>query len=124
MDPSKIVAVTSWPVPHNLKEVHSFIGLCAWYRELVQNFSALAAPLHALTRKGRKFVSTGACQETFELLRTKLVTAPVLTLPIDEGQFVLDVDALDLASGSVLSQEQGGQERVVEFFSQKHYGTE
>ena len=50
------------------------------------------------------------------------MTAPVLTLPIDEGRFVLDVDASDLVSGAILFQEQGGQERVVAYFSQKHSG--
>ena len=82
MDPSKIEAVTSWPVPHNPKEVRSFIGLCACYLEFVSNFSALAASLHDLTRKGHKFVWMGACQKAFEALRERLVTTPVLMLPL------------------------------------------
>ena len=57
-------------------------------------------------------------------MRKELVTVPVLTLPIDEGRFVLDVDASDLASDAVVSQEQCGQERVVAYFSHKHSGTE
>ena len=52
------------------------------------------------------------------------MTAPVLMLPINNGRFVLDVDASNLTSGAVLSQEQRGQEQVVAYFSQKHSGTE
>ena len=82
IDPSKIEAVTSWPVLHNLNEVRSFIGLCAWYREFVQNFSALAHHLHDLTRKGHKFAWTGACQEAFETLRERLMTSPSSRCPL------------------------------------------
>ena len=32
MDPAKIEAVATWPEPQNLKEVRSFVGLCAWFR--------------------------------------------------------------------------------------------
>ena len=109
-------------MPHNLKEVRSFIGLCAWYQEFVPNVSALAAPLYDLTHKGHKFVWMGPCQEAIEALRERLVTVPVLTLLTDEGRCVLNVDASDLASGAVLSQEQGDQERVVAYFTQKHSG--
>ena len=44
MDRAKLEAVTSWPVPHNLKDVRFFIGLYAWFREFVPNLSALAVP--------------------------------------------------------------------------------
>ena len=56
MDPAKIEAVATWPEPQNLKEVRSFVGLCAWYRELVSDFATHTAPLHSLTRKGQRFL--------------------------------------------------------------------
>ena len=28
MDPAKIEAIVTWPEPHNLKEVRSFVGWC------------------------------------------------------------------------------------------------
>ena len=60
--------------------------------------------LNYLTRKGHMFVWTGACQEAFNALCESLVTAPILTLPIDAGRIILHADASDLASGAVLSQ--------------------
>ena len=46
------------------------------------------------------------------------MSADVLALPNDEGQFVLDCDASDLAIGSVLSQVQNGEERPICYASQ------
>ena len=57
-------------------------------------------------------------------LRDRLVSAPVPALPIDDGRFILDVDASDISVGAVLSQLQGGNERVIAYFSQRHAATE
>ena len=50
-DPQKIVAIEEWPVPTNVHEIHSFIGLCSYYRNFIRDFSEIAEPLHKLTRK-------------------------------------------------------------------------
>ena len=52
------------------------------------------------------------CNRSFLELRDRLVSASVLALPIDDGMFILDVNASDLSVGTVLSQLQGGKERV------------
>ena len=53
-DGDKISQVDTWPVPQNLKDVRSFLGLCSYYRKYVKNFARVAEPLHALTHKGRE----------------------------------------------------------------------
>ena len=124
MDPAKIEAVATWPEPQNLKEVRSFVGLCAWYREFVPHFATLTAPLYSFTRKGQRFLWSTECNRSFLELRDRLVSAPVLALPIDDGRFILDVDASDLSVSAVLSQLQGGKERVIAYFSHRHAATE
>ena len=52
-----------WPVPRNLKEVSSFLGLCSHNRKYVKNIARVAEPLHALTHKGRKFEWTEECNK-------------------------------------------------------------
>ena len=54
------------------------------------------------------------CQEeTFVELKEKLITAPLLAYPEGEGLFILDMDALSISVGPILSQMQEGQERPV-----------
>ena len=117
-DPDKIAAVQNWPVPQNLRQCRAFVGLCQYYRRFVPDFSGIAAPLHALTKKGARFLWTPECQTAFEKLKSTLTSADVLALPRDEGMFVLDCDASDKAIGAVLSQIQDGEERPICYASQ------
>lgn len=116
-DPEKVAAVENWPQPRNKKEVQSFLGLCAYYRRFVKNFSAIASPLNALTRKDCKFEWTNETQLGFETLKTALTTAPVLRQPKEDADFILDTDASHHAWGAVLSQTVDDREYVVEYYS-------
>ena len=53
-DPEKNKAITDWPVPHTVKEIISFLGLCSYYRRFVPDFATLARPLFKLTEKNEK----------------------------------------------------------------------
>ena len=117
-DPKKIAAVRDWPVPQNLRQCRAFVGLCQYYRRFVPNFSGIAEPLHALTKKGAHFVWSPDCQAAFDQLKSILVGADVLALSRDEGAFILDCDASDKAIGAVLSQVQDGEERPICYASQ------
>ena len=116
-DERKTEAVVEWPVPTKLREVRGFLGLCGYYRRFVHNFSEIAAPLHAMTRKNVPFQWTHQCQTAFDTLKCKLTTAPILALPRDEGQYIMDTDASDHGIGAVLSQIQDGEDRVVSYAS-------
>ena len=116
-DPKKIETVMEWPVPNSVKEVRSFLGLTGYYRRFVKGYASIAAPLHALTKKGRVFEWTEETQDAFETLRKALTTPPILAMPDDNGEFVLDTDASDQSIGAVLSQVQGGTEKVIAYAS-------
>ena len=120
VDSSKTARILSWPTPKNAQDVRSFIGLASYYRKFVRNFAAIASPLHRLTEKGRPFRWTTECTEAFTRLKQLLSSAPILALPIttpSAGRFILDTDASERAIGAVLSQEQGGHEKVIAYAS-------
>ncbi|KAL0551253.1 hypothetical protein IC582_010339 [Cucumis melo] len=105
VDPAKIEAVTGWTRPSTVSEVRSFLGLAGYYRRFVENFSRIAAPLTQLTRKGAPFVWSKACEDSFQNLKQKLVTALVLTVPDGSGSFVIYSDASKKGLGCVLMQQ-------------------
>ena len=113
----KILKVRDWPVPKTSKQVRQFIGLTTYYRRFVQDYAKIARPLHQLTEKGKHFKWTSDCAEAFELLKEKLVSAPILAYPDMTQGFILDTDASDLALGGVLSQILDGHERVIAYAS-------
>ena len=104
MDPSKIEAVSKWNRPMNVSEVRSFLGLAGYYRRFVEGFSKIAMPLTQLTRKSHKFEWTEACEKSFQELKQRLISAPILTIPADSGGFVIYSDASKQGLGCVLMQ--------------------
>ena len=81
MDPTKVEAITTWPRPATVIEVRSFLGLAGYYRRFVEGFSTLALPLTQLMREWVKFEWSEERQRSFEELKKRLVTTPILTLP-------------------------------------------
>jgi hypothetical protein len=79
--PGKISDVVNWPVPTCVKDVRAFVGLAGYYRRFVSGFSTIAASLYDLMCKGHKFVWNEACQESFDELKRRLITAPILGMP-------------------------------------------
>uniref|UniRef100_A0A1U7W8U7 RNA-directed DNA polymerase n=1 Tax=Nicotiana sylvestris TaxID=4096 RepID=A0A1U7W8U7_NICSY len=76
VDGQKIEAVMIWPRPLNPIEVRSFLGLVGYYRRFVEGFSSIFAPLMKLIHKGAKFQWTEACEQSFQKLKKRLMTAP------------------------------------------------
>ncbi|KAL0537650.1 hypothetical protein IC582_026633 [Cucumis melo] len=105
VDPAKIEAVTNWPRPSTVIEIRSFLGLAGYYKRFVEDFSRIASPLTQLTRMGTPFVWSPACESSFQELKKKLVTAPVLTVPDGSGSFVIYSDASKKGLGCVLMQQ-------------------
>lgn len=123
-DPEKVNKVRNWPVPSNVTEVRSFLGLCSYYRKFVKGFSDIAVPLFDLTKKHAKFSWGAECQESFDRLKQTLCEAAVLAYPDFDKPFILDTDASEHSCGAVLSQIQNGEEKVLSYFSTTHAPSE
>jgi hypothetical protein len=119
VEPHKIDAIKNWPIPKNLHELRSFLGLASFYRRFVKDFSQVASPLTFLLSKSNPYLWTELQQEAFGRLKNLLISAPVLTLPDPDIPFTVATDASDLALGAVLSQDQGQGEQPIAFESRK-----
>ena len=91
------------------------MGLAGYYRKFVEGFSKIATPLTRLIRKEEKFIWSDACQHSYDELKHRLTSAPVLTLPSGSEGFVVYYDASKQGLGSVLMQH----ERVIAYASRQ-----
>eukprot|EP00253_Pinus_taeda_P028842 PITA_28842 len=76
VDPEKIKAIMDWPVPKDVADIRSFMGLSGYYRRFVEGFSK-----HLLT------------------------TAPILRIANPDNDYVVCTDASKEGVGGVLMQE-------------------
>jgi hypothetical protein len=73
--------------------------------------------LFDLTKKNRRFEWGTSQEEAFQTLKVKLSTAPVVSIPQQEGLMVLDTDASQTALGAILHQWQDGELKVIGYAS-------
>ena len=85
VDKAKIDVIEKLPSPMNVKGVRSFLGHAGFYRRFIKDFSKVAKPLSNLLNKDVAFVFNKECMEAFNDLKTRLVSALVITAP-DWGQ--------------------------------------
>nr|XP_016440544.1 PREDICTED: uncharacterized protein LOC107766303 [Nicotiana tabacum] len=81
VDSQKIEAMKNLPRPTSVSDIRSFLGLAGYYRRFVERFSSILSPLTRLTQKQVKFQWSDACEKSFEELKKRLTSAPVLILP-------------------------------------------
>ena len=92
VDPKKVEAVVEWNRPNNVTEIRSFLGLAGYYRRFVEGFSRLAVPLTRLTQKGVKFEWSEECEQSFQELKRRLVSTPILTIPYEQNYPMQDME--------------------------------
>jgi ribonuclease HI len=90
--------------PTNASEIWSFLGLAGYYRRFIKDFSKIAKPMTRLLEKNKDFDWTEECQASFEELKKRLTSAPVLILPDITKNFDIYCDASRQGLGCLLMQ--------------------
>ncbi|GJW50542.1 putative reverse transcriptase domain-containing protein [Tanacetum coccineum] len=98
-----------------LPKIRTFLGLVGYYRRFIEGFSKIAKPMTKLTQKKVKFVWGDKQEATFQLLKQKLCSAPILALPKGSKDFIAYCDASIKGLGAVLMQ----REKVIAYASRQ-----
>jgi hypothetical protein len=93
VDPAKVKEIMEWRVPTTVTEIWSFLGLTGYYRRFIEGFSKIAKPMTSLLEKGREFKWDEKCQESFDQLKERLMSPPVLIMPDLQKGFDIYCDA-------------------------------
>ncbi|KAL4303538.1 hypothetical protein GQ457_10G010040 [Hibiscus cannabinus] len=107
VDKAKIEVISKLPPPTTVKGIRNFLGHAGFYRRFIENFSKITKPLCSLLEQGRQFEFNEDCTKAFNILKQKLVTAPIVEPPDWKLPFELMCDASDYAVGVVLGQRKG-----------------
>jgi hypothetical protein len=105
VDPAKVKEIVVWSIPTTVTDVQSFLGLKGYYRRFIEGFSKIAKPMTSLLEKGKEFKWDEKCQESFDQLKKRLMSPPVLVMPDLHKGFDIYCDAYGQGLGCVLMQE-------------------
>jgi len=48
VDPDKIKAIMEWPIPKDVDDIRSFMGIIGYYCSFIKGFSKIAYPITSL----------------------------------------------------------------------------
>ena len=84
--------IQDWKRLTNVREIRSFLGLAGYYRKFVQGFLK------------NKFIWSEECKKSFQELKKRLITTPILAISNGEHDFVIYNDASGKRLSCVLMQ--------------------
>ena len=93
MDEEKIRTIKEWKEPTNIKGIQSFLGFANFYQRFIQDYSRITTPLTRLTRKEVDCEWGDEQQTAFEMLKTAMVTVPILQHFDPEQPVTIETDA-------------------------------
>src|SRR5258705_2411861 len=116
----KVQTITSLAPPKTMGQLHRVLGMFRYYRSFIYQFSKIAKPLNDLksfqsennSKPDRKAAYNSKtpipwsdpCQASFDELKKRLSSAPILAHPIFDRPFILYTDASADGFAAVLAQ--------------------
>ena len=112
---NKVKSIVETRIPKDVTELRSFLGLVNFVGRFVPDLSTVSEPLMRLTRKGEKFVWGKAQKVAFDRVKKLMSDCKTLAFFDPNASTTVTADASPYGLGAVLSQRQGGVERVIAY---------
>ncbi|MBW0485943.1 hypothetical protein O181_025658 [Austropuccinia psidii MF-1] len=93
IDQNRVAAVLQKPVPRNIKEMQSFLGVASYYVNHIKRFAHITNSLYKLCSKDVVFEIAKERRDAYERIKYELKNEPVLILPDFEQPLKLYIDA-------------------------------
>jgi hypothetical protein len=103
VDPSKIAIIVDLPPPTSIKQLRTTLGHIGYYRKFIKGYAQITTPMENLLKKDCQFQWIEECQQSFDTLKQKMVTTPIMVFPDWSKAFHMYVDPSSIALGVVLA---------------------
>uniref|UniRef100_W5N3N1 Gypsy retrotransposon integrase-like protein 1 n=1 Tax=Lepisosteus oculatus TaxID=7918 RepID=W5N3N1_LEPOC len=111
---SRVQAIQNMKSPTKLSELRSFLGVCNYSRQFIEDYAEIARPLHKLLQKDVHFEWGPSQEQAVMELKRRLGSVPCLAYPDKNKVFYLEAGFSEHCLGAALNQER----RVVAYASQ------
>ncbi|KAL1246759.1 hypothetical protein QQF64_034307 [Cirrhinus molitorella] len=114
---SRTQAIQNIKTPTNISELRSFLGVCNYSRQFIENYSDIARPLTSLLKKDKPFIWTDVQDKAMSELKQRLCSAPCLAYPDPGKEFYLEAGFSNHCLSAGLYQLHDRDKRVVAYAS-------
>ena len=101
--PAKIAVILNLEVLRSVKKLHATLGHMGYYRNFIKSYAQIIGPMEKLLKKYVMFCRNDNCMKSLDVLKEKLVSAPILVFPKWDEEFPIHVDASCIALGVVIT---------------------
>jgi hypothetical protein len=93
VDPSNIAIIVDLPPPTLVRQLRTAFGHTGYYKKFIKGYAQITTPMEKILKKDNKFQWTKECQQSFDTLKQKMVTTPILVFLDWSKEFNVHVDA-------------------------------
>lgn len=118
--PRKVESVENFPKPTTIHQLRQFLGLASYFRRFIKSFALRARPLTALLKKDSPWCWGKSQDDSFNDIKSTLVSRPVLAIYDENLETQVHTDASTLGIAGILMQRQpDGHLKPVAFASRQ-----
>ncbi|XP_031330712.1 uncharacterized protein K02A2.6-like [Photinus pyralis] len=110
---SKVTEIKNAPVPRDVTQLRSYVGLLNFYSKFIPMLSTILHPLYGLLRKDVVFCWNDECQTAFDKSKELLGHCFTLTHYNPDNEIIITTDASAYGLGAVLSQKVNNEVKPV-----------